>query len=161
MATGAPSLKNSKANPLIINVENQKQKCQDVIIMFMLCGKMLTLYLVPACFLCLVYKAFNRKGKILLHFCHGYIGKKLKPKAAINIGNCSYAASGDCAQSLLFPISQFSLIPQHTATGLKLYIRKYSCLCRSYSQYNRNAVNPPCTEEKCIHFLMTFDERWN
>lgn len=59
----APSLQNSKANPLISNVENLRHNSKDIIIMFIVYGKMATLCLAPVCFLCLVYKMFNRKGK--------------------------------------------------------------------------------------------------
>lgn len=58
-----PSLQNSKENPLITSVENQRHNCKDIIIMFLLYGRMAMLRLSPVCFLCLVYKAFNRKGK--------------------------------------------------------------------------------------------------
>lgn len=59
----APSLQNAKANPLIINVENQTHNCKDIIIKFILYGRMAMLCFASVCFFSLVYKAFNLKGK--------------------------------------------------------------------------------------------------
>lgn len=59
--SNTPSLQNSKINPLIINVENQRHNCKSIIIMFILYGRMSILYLASAHFLCLVCKVLNRK----------------------------------------------------------------------------------------------------
>jgi len=102
----APSLQNAKANPLIINVEKQRHKCMDVNIMLILYGIMATLCLAPVCFLCILYKVFNRKREDLLGRGLAQISvmdiqqqrsRILKPKAAIIFRNCSDADSGVCA----------------------------------------------------------------
>lgn len=58
-----PSLENSKINPLIINGENQRHNYKSIIIMFIFCGRMSTLFLAPVHFLCLVCEVFIRKEK--------------------------------------------------------------------------------------------------
>lgn len=62
----SPSLQNSKAKPLITNIENQRCNCKDIIIMYILCGRMVMLYLAPVFFFALHAKHLIGKGKILL-----------------------------------------------------------------------------------------------
>lgn len=73
-----PSLQNWKANPLISNVENRRHNWKDTTTMFIFYGRMATLCLTPACFICLVYREFNGKGK-------GPLGRGLAHISAMDI----------------------------------------------------------------------------